>query len=84
MANKKQTCELKYMERGVKRKEHKKMTSTQTKSSYWYVHVYAWFGGEWSMIKTAEVVSEKDFSFSVCNCANELIFLKKGSNYKMP
>lgn len=36
------------------------------------------------MIKTAEVVSEKDFSFSVCNCANELIFLKKGSNYKMP
>lgn len=29
------------------------------------------------MIKTAEVVSEKDFSFSVCNCANELIFLKK-------
>lgn len=36
------------------------------------------------MIKTAEVVNEKDFSFSVFNCAKELIFFKKGSNYKMP
>lgn len=55
------------MERVVKRKEHKNdKNSNQVRSSNLHIYAYKWFGRERSLIiKIAEVINEKDFSFSV-------------------